>query len=60
MLNMVFKFMPEMLQHGAHRHRSSITQSANGTPLNILGHAIQQIHIASASLTILNPVNNTP
>src|SRR3990167_8068619 len=51
---------PEMLEHGAHRHRRRIAQGANGAAHDVFSHVVQQRQVGSLGFAALNLVHQTP
>ena len=42
MLDVIFKFVPEVLQHAAHRHGRRVAEGTDGAAHDVFGDRVQQ------------------
>src|SRR4051812_5806357 len=54
------ELMAKVLDHGPHRHRGGIAQRANRAALNVVGDRIQQVHVRSLAVAVVDPVDHAP
>ncbi len=58
MLDVIFKFFAEILDHGAYWHRRCIAEGANCLALDIVSDGIQHIQIIRTAMAMLYPMHH--
>ena len=57
-LDVIFEFVPEVLEHAAHRHGRCIAERADRAAHDVLRDRVQQIQIFLAPESMLDPMHH--
>src|SRR3954468_16932989 len=58
--DVVNELAAEVLDHGAHRHPRGIAQRADGAPLDVVGHRVEQFNVFHLAVAVVGAVDHDP